>query len=71
MQDSLLETRVCKIVYWRQGYARQFIGDKGSLHCYKCCNLGSLKIRRKTCTADTGKTSWWFVIHADEEASTV
>ena len=22
MQDSLLETRVCKIVYWRQGHAR-------------------------------------------------
>ena len=34
MQDSLLETRACKIVYWRQGYARQFIGDKGSLDCY-------------------------------------
>ena len=31
-----------------------------------CCNLGGLKIRRKTRTPDTGKISWWFVIHADE-----
>ena len=31
-----------------------------------CCNLAGLKIRRKTRTADTGKISWWFVIHADE-----
>ena len=22
MQDSLKETRVCKIAYWRRGYAR-------------------------------------------------
>ena len=28
-QDSLLETGECKIVYWRQGNARYFIGDKG------------------------------------------
>ena len=32
----------------------------------RCCNLAGLKIRRKTRTADTGKISWWFVIHAEE-----
>ena len=32
----------------------------------RCCNLAGLKIRRKTRTADTGKISWWFVIHANE-----
>ena len=32
----------------------------------RCCNLAGLKIRRKTRTADTGKISWWFVIHTDE-----
>ena len=35
MQDSLLETGKCKIVYWRQdslletGECKKFIGDKG------------------------------------------
>ena len=29
MQDSLLETGECKIVYWRQGIARYFTGDRG------------------------------------------
>ena len=32
----------------------------------RCCNLTGLKIRRKIRTADTGKISWWFVVHADE-----
>ena len=30
------------------------------------CNIAGLNIRRKISTADTGKISWWFVIHADE-----
>ena len=32
----------------------------------RCCNLAGLKIRRKPRAADTGKISWWFLIHADE-----
>ena len=35
--------------------------------CYiSFCDISGLKIRRKTCSTDSGKTSWWFVIHADE-----
>ena len=30
------------------------------------CNISGLKIRRETRSIDSGKTSWWFVIHADE-----